>query len=90
MFTRDQSQMDPTLSWNGPFHTVPFRLSMSVHTGPVCYGSALNQSKKSSCTVHSIVSYQLHLVSRDESNVLRESIMRKFWNNYRQIIRSEM
>ena len=44
MFTRDRSQMDPTLSWNGPFlfrHTVPFRLSTSVHTGPVCYGSVL-------------------------------------------------
>ena len=43
--------MDPTLFWNGPFsvHTAPFRLSTSGHTGPVCYGSVLNRSKKSSC-----------------------------------------
>ena len=52
MFTRDRSQMDPTLSWNGPFLFTRYRsasLSTSVHTGPVCYGSVLNRSKKSSC-----------------------------------------
>ena len=29
-------------------HTAPFRLSTSGHTGPFCYGSVLNRSKKSS------------------------------------------
>ena len=52
VFTRDRSQMDPTLSWNGPFLFTWYRsagLSTSVYTGPVCYGSVLNRSKKSSC-----------------------------------------
>ena len=40
---------DPILERTISFHTVPFRLSTSVHTGPVCYGSVLNRSKKSSC-----------------------------------------
>ena len=40
---------DPILERTISVHTVPFRLSASVHTGPVCYGSVLNRSKKSSC-----------------------------------------
>ena len=40
---------DPILERTISVHTVPFRLSTSVHTGPVCYCSVLNRSKKSSC-----------------------------------------
>ena len=40
---------DPILERTISVHTVPFRLSTSVHMGPVCYGSVLNRSKKSSC-----------------------------------------
>ena len=40
---------DPILERTISVHTVPFRLSTSGHTGPVCYGSVLNRSKKSSC-----------------------------------------
>ena len=40
---------NPILERTISVHTVPFCLSTSVHTGPVCYGSVLNRSKKSSC-----------------------------------------
>ena len=40
---------DPILEWTISVHTVPFCSSTSVHMGPVCYGSVLNWSKKSSC-----------------------------------------
>ena len=39
---------DPILERTISVHTVPFRLSKSVHTGPICYCSVLNRSKKSS------------------------------------------
>ena len=40
---------DPILERTISVHTAPFRLSTLGHTGPVCYGSVLNRSKKSSC-----------------------------------------
>ena len=40
---------DPILERTISVHTVPFRLSTSVHTGPVCYCSVLKRSYKSSC-----------------------------------------
>ena len=36
---------DPILERTISVHTVPFRLSTSVHTGPVCYSSVLNRRK---------------------------------------------
>ena len=49
MFTRDPNGSDPILERTISVHTVPFRLSTSVYTGPVWYCSVLNRSKKSSC-----------------------------------------
>ena len=52
MFTRDRSQMDPTLSWNGPFLFTRHRSSyqrQATCTGPASHSSVLNRSKKSSC-----------------------------------------
>ena len=40
---------DPILERTISVHTAPFRISTSGYTGPVCYGSVLNRSKKSSC-----------------------------------------
>ena len=50
MFTRGPvpNGSDLILERTISVHTVPFRLSTSVQTGPVCYCSVLNRSKKSS------------------------------------------
>ena len=53
---------DPILERTISVHTVPFRLSTSVHTGPVCYGSVLNRSKKSSC-FYQLSMRRIHVVA---------------------------
>ena len=53
---------DPILEWIISVHTVPFRLSMSVHTGPVCYGLVLHRSKKSSC-FYQLSMHRIHIVA---------------------------
>ena len=51
MFTRDRSQMDPTLSWNGPFlftrHRSAYQRQVTRNVSTM--RSLLNRSKKSSC-----------------------------------------
>ena len=49
MFTPVPNGSDPILERTISVHTSPFRLSTLGHTGPVCCGSVLNRSKKSSC-----------------------------------------
>ena len=53
---------DPILERTISVHTVPFRLSTSVHTGPVCYRSVLNRSKKSSC-FYQLSMRRIHVVA---------------------------
>ena len=53
---------DPILERTISVHTVPFRLSTSVHTGPVCYCSVLNRSKKSSC-FYQLSMRRIHVVA---------------------------
>ena len=53
---------DPILERTISVHTVPFRLSTSVHTGSVCYGSVLNRSKKSSC-FYQLSMRRIHVVA---------------------------
>ena len=53
---------DPILERAISVHTVPFRLSTSVHTGPVCYCSVLNRSKKSSC-FYQLSMRRIHVVA---------------------------
>ena len=57
-----QNGSDPILEQTISVHTVPFRLSTSVHTGPVCYGSVLNRSKKSSC-FYQLSMRRIHVVA---------------------------
>ena len=53
---------DPILERTISVHTVPFRLSTSVHTGPVCYCSVLNRSKNSSC-FYQLSMRRIHVVA---------------------------
>ena len=53
---------DPILERTISVHTVSFRLSTSVHTGPVCYGSVLNRSKKNSC-FYQLSMRRIHVVA---------------------------
>ena len=53
---------DPILERTISVHTVPFRLSTSVHMGPVCCCLVLNRSKKSSC-FYQLSMRRIHVVA---------------------------